>query len=296
MGEFTSLFANLAEDNRVRGKQFERICKWYLENDSYYRDTVRKVWLWDDWEHKWGADAGIDLVVEDHDGRLWAVQCKAYDSARAVTKKDVNKFLAESSREWFGYRLLIATTNRLHPVAQRTIDDQEKKVGFVGLADLLTAEVSWPESVDRLHPIKPPKSAKPHDYQSEAIARVVDGFQTVDRGQLIMACGTGKTLTSLFISENLEARRTLVLVPSLSLLKQTLAVWRANSTEPFEALPVCSDETVSHDDTAIAHTSELCLPVKTDPAAIAEFLRRRSGRRVIFSTYQSSPQIAKATG
>ena len=63
MGEFTTLFDNLADDNYLRGKQFERICKWYLENDPYYRDTVRKVWLWDDWEHRWGGDAGIDLVV-----------------------------------------------------------------------------------------------------------------------------------------------------------------------------------------------------------------------------------------
>jgi predicted helicase len=141
MGEFTTLYGNLAEDNYLRGKQFERVCKWYLENAPYYRDIVCKVWLWDDWEHKWGGDAGIDLVVEDHDGQLWAVQSKAYDPARAVTKKDVDKFLSESSRKWFQYRLLIATTDRLHPIAQRTIDDQEKKVGFIGLADLLTAEV-----------------------------------------------------------------------------------------------------------------------------------------------------------
>lgn len=293
MGDFTTLYGNLAEDNYVRGKQFERVCKWYLENAPYYRDIVRKVWLWDDWEHKWGGDAGIDLVVQDHDGQLWAVQSKAYDPARAVTKKDVDKFLSESSRKWFQYRLLVATTDRLHPIAQRTIDDQEKKVGFIGLADLLTAEVNWAESPDRLRPVKPPKPAKPHDYQKDAIRNVVRGFETADRGQLIMACGTGKTLTSLFISEKLDAQRTLILLPSLSLLKQTMAVWRANVKEPFEALPVCSDETVSQDDTPIAHISELCLPVKTDPVEIAAFLRRR-GPRVVFSTYQSSPQIAKS--
>ncbi len=294
MATFSDLFARLDPDPRVRGKQFEHVCKWFLENDPYYRDTVRKVWLWDDWEHRWGGDAGIDLVVEESDRKLWAVQCKAYDPDRAVTKKDVDKFLSESSRKWFSYRLLIATTDRLHLVAQRTIDDQEKKVGFIGLADLLTAQVEWGESPDRLRPAKPPKPAKPRDYQQEAIRKVVKGLQTADRGQLIMACGTGKTLTSLFISEKLDAKRTLVLLPSLSLLKQTMAVWRANAKAPFAALPVCSDETVSQDDTAIAHISELCLPVKTDPSDIAEFLRRRSGPRVVFSTYQSSPQIAKA--
>ncbi len=110
-----------------------------------------------------------------------------------------------------------------------------------------------------------------------------------------MACGTGKTLTALFIREKLAAERTLVLVPSLSLLKQTLNVWRANCTAEFVSLPVCSDDTVARDDdVALEHTSDLGVPVKTDPSEIAAFLRRRSGPQVVFATYQSSPQIAKA--
>jgi predicted helicase len=109
MGTFDDLYASLSEDPRVRGRQFEHVCKWFLENDPNYRDLVAKVWLWNDWEHKWGIDAGIDLVVEDVEGRLWAVQAKAYDPAYSVTKKDVDKFLSESSRARakakFDYRL-----------------------------------------------------------------------------------------------------------------------------------------------------------------------------------------------
>lgn len=105
-----------------------------------------------------------------------------------------------------------------------------------------------------------------------------------------MACGTGKTLTSLFIKEKLAVER----LPSLSLLKQTMQEWTVNRRVPFEPLPVCSDQTVglSDEDAAVAHTSELGVPVTTDPHEIAAFLRRRSGPRVVFSTYQSSPQIA----
>ena len=123
---------------------------------------------------------------------------------------------------------------------------------------------------------------------------VVKGFDSHDRGQMIMACGTGKTLAALFINERLAAQRTLVLVPSLSLLAQTLREWTANTTTGFDFLPVCSDETVAEPDAVVSNTSDLGFPVTTDPEEIARFLRRRSGQRVVFATYQSSPQIAKA--
>jgi predicted helicase len=108
-----------------------------------------------------------------------------------------------------------------------------------------------------------------------------------------MACGTGKTLVGLWSSERLKAVRTLVLLPSLSLLAQTLREWTANATQPFDYLAVCSDETVVGEDEFVASTAELGVPVTTDAAEISSFLRRR-GRRVVFATYQSSPQIAMA--
>ncbi|WP_319446910.1 MULTISPECIES: DEAD/DEAH box helicase [unclassified Mycobacterium] len=279
----------------MRGKQFEHICRWYLMNDPQYRSTLRRVWLWDGWPGRWGADAGIDLVAEDQLGRLWAIQAKAYDAQYAVTKADVDTFLAESSRAVFSYRLLIATTDRLSPNARRTIDAQEKAIGLIGLSDLLTAALDWPSEPGQLRPSSPPAPAWPHEYQQEAINDVIAGLDTADRGQLIMACGTGKTLTAQFIATALDTQRTLVLVPSLSLLKQTMRVWQVQARQGLEVLPVCSDETVSRsDDAPVEHVSELGLPVTTDPAEIAAFLREQSGPRVVFCTYQSSQRIAEA--
>ncbi|MGB3770490.1 MAG: Helicase associated domain protein [Rhodococcus sp. (in: high G+C Gram-positive bacteria)] len=293
MFAFTDLLAACSADPRVRGRQFEDVCLWYLTNDPQYRSTLRRVWLWEDWPGRWGADAGIDLVAEDQEGRLWAVQAKAYGEQYSVTKADVDTFLSESSRAAFSFRLLIATTDRLSPNARRTIDAQEKPVGLLGLSDLVTADVEWPSDPTALQPSPPRKPVRPYDYQREAIDAVVTGFDAADRGQLIMACGTGKTLTAQFISSALDARRTLILVPSLSLLKQTMRVWQTQA--PVELLPVCSDETVSRtEDSPIESVSELGLPVTTDPVSIAEFLRRQSGRRVVLCTYQSSPQIAEA--
>jgi superfamily II DNA or RNA helicase len=117
----------------------------------------------------------------------------------------------------------------------------------------------------------------------------------MDRGQLVMACGTGKTLVGAFLTERMAAKRVLVLVPSLSLLGQTLREWA--TAIDFDYLAVCSDDTVAKDDhdAVVASTSELGVPVTTDFGRIASFLRKRGvRRRVIFSTYQSSPQIAVA--
>jgi predicted helicase len=285
MGDFDRLLANLDADAQTRGRQFEHICKWFLTNDPVYRHELRNVWHWDEWEGRWGADAGIDLVAEDRNGNLWAIQAKAYDPKYRVTKKDVNKFLAESGREVFTYRMLFATTDLIDRIGERTIQDQEKRVTFLRLNDLRAADVEWPSSPRDLRPSRPREPARPRPYQREAIRDVVKGFQSADRGQLIMACGTGKTLTALFIAERLKSKRTLVLLPSLSLLKQTLNVWRANSTTEFASLPVCSDDTVAKtDDVAVAHASDLGVPVTTDADQIAAFLRQRSGPQVVFAT------------
>lgn len=298
MGAFTDLAAQLDPvDKKRKGDQFELVCKWFLENDLTYQPLLKRVWLWNEWPGRKGIDAGIDLVAEGHDGKLWAIQAKAYDAAYSISKRDVDKFVAESSRKTFTHRLLIGTTDKRHHIATTLMDDLG--IPFLGLTQLREADdyLDWPESLAVLRPPKPLKPKKPWDYQQSAIKDVVKGFKTADRGQLIMACGTGKTLTAWFITEKLAAERTLVLVPSLSLLKQTMREWQvANPKKPFATLPVCSDESVGDlgEDAVVSHTSDLGVPVTTDPAEIAEFLRKRSGPRVVFSTYQSSPQIAAA--
>ncbi len=110
-----------------------------------------------------------------------------------------------------------------------------------------------------------------------------------------MACGTGKTLVSLWVKERLAAKRTLVLVPSLGLLSQIVNDWTSASRESFEVLCVCSDQTAGkqEEDEAIISVSDLSFPVTNDASAIATFLKGSSSR-VVFSTYQSSPLIADA--
>jgi len=277
----------------VRGRQFERLCRWYLQNAPEYRPRLRNVWLWKEWPGRWGPDAGIDLVAETAEGKLWAVQAKAYDPGHSISKPEVDSFLSESNRPEFAFRLLIATTDGMSANARRTLVSQEKRVGLVLRSHLEAADVEWPHDLESLAPSKRlPLSRFLH--QQEAIEDVLTGFDSADRGQLIMACGTGKTLVALWVAEDLGSQRTLVLMPSLTLLSQTLREWTANASQPFDYLAVCSDETVAEHDAMVSRTADLGLPVTTEPAAIESFLKRE-GRRVIFATYQSSPRLAEAS-
>jgi predicted helicase len=122
------LLSRLDPDRYRRGKQFERICQWFLTHDPVYAHELHRVWLWDEWPGRWGAEAGIDLVAEDRRGHLWAIQAKAYDPATTVTKDDVNTFLSESARARFSFRLLIATTNLMGHIAKRTMEGKNRRV------------------------------------------------------------------------------------------------------------------------------------------------------------------------
>jgi superfamily II DNA or RNA helicase len=275
-----------------KGLAFERLCRWFLANDPAYRLQIKRVWLFGEWPERWGGDTGTDLIAETQDGKIWAIQAKAHSPHVSVTKRMIDSFLSDTNRPGIDYRLLIATTNNIAPNALKTMNAQAIPVGVLRLSDLKKSEVAWPDSLETLKSVKrEPK--KPREHQREAIQKTLKGFESHKRGQVIMACGSGKTLTSLWISEALKAQRTLVLLPSLSLLSQTLTEWAANCSEPFSFLPVCSDGTVGDRDQMASSISELGFPATTEASEIQAFLKG-DGRRVVFSTYQSAKQIAEA--
>jgi len=294
MSSFQTLLNSLALDSNIKGKQFEIIAKWFLENDPEWQAKVSQVWLWDDYPQRWGPDRGIDLVCQFKDGTHWAVQAKCYHPDYALKKADIDSFLSESNRQEISGRILIATTNKLGAGAKQVIQAQEKPTVCVLLNHLENSTLEFPTRVEDLYQVQPREKPTPRPHQTEAINAMVQGLATADTGQLIMACGTGKTFTALWINEALQAATTLVLLPSLGLLSQTLREWCFAKNVAFNFLCVCSDATVStEEDAAIAHTLDLGVPVTTAVAEIEKFLFS-PGNKVIFCTYQSSPQIATA--
>ena len=98
VGSFDTFFKSLDDDSGKRGKQWEVACKWLLENDGAYSE-LEKVWLWDDWPGKDSPDIGIDLVAKTKQGKLWAIQAKAWKAN--ITKSDIDSFFSASEGDRF---------------------------------------------------------------------------------------------------------------------------------------------------------------------------------------------------
>jgi len=193
-GQFSEFYTSLDPDPHTRGKQFEHFVKWFLKTDPEWATQVDQVWLWDEWPGRWGADCGIDLVFQHKDGNHWAVQAKCYSPDYDITKHDVDKFLSESNRPQIKHRLLIATTDRIGANAKQVCYAQDKPVIRFLLSDFEKSTLDYPANLAALPQAKRKAPPTPKDHQNDARTAVVQGLQTADRGQLIMACGTGKNL------------------------------------------------------------------------------------------------------
>ena len=297
---------------RGKGTAFERLVRQFLLTDPRYAERFDEVWMWNDWPER-GArpDRGIDLVAREREtGELCAVQCKFYDpDTGIITKGDVDSFLAESGTGEFTSRLFVSTTEHWNSAAEETVSRQAIPVSRIGLEDLFNSTIDWDSfSLETPEVMVRTGGKSLREHQKRALDAVSAGLSTADRGKLIMACGTGKTFTSLRIAEAMvgSGGRVLFLVPSIALLSQTLMEWSAESEVPLRSFAVCSDAKVGKgrkrtslsEDISVV---DLAIPATTDGAALANRLTRRPApvngttpMTVVFSTYQSIDAVAQA--
>ena len=300
-------FRELASDERGKGHMFERLIANYLVTDPQYEDLLEHVWLWEEWPDRWSADVGIDLVArEKATGDYWAIQCKFFDPEHTIQKPDIDSFLSASGKKFatndgshgFARRFVVSTTDKWNRNAESAIEGQSIPVSRIGLSDLAESPVDWSDfSLSRPDLIRLQKKHDPRPHQEEAITEVLDGFEASDRGKMIMACGTGKTFTSLRLAEKVvpENGTVLFLAPSISLVAQTLREWTAQAETPIHAFVVCSDSKVGRDEEDM-RTHDLAYPATTDSKKLARAVQAVSNERrtVIFSTYQSIQVVADA--
>lgn len=328
MSTFAQILNKFRQDafsERDKGYRFERLMQAYLKTTTLYANLFEEVWLWTEFpfhDQFGGKDTGIDLVARTVEGEYWAIQCKCYAANAFINKPDVDTFLSTSGKRFetesgmtgFVQRLWISTTNKWNSTAEQTIRNQNPPVTRLNLIDLENDDVDWNSLEQGIFGMA--SRSKPftiREHQQQAIDQTHAYFKIDEatgqpahtRGKLIMACGTGKTFTSLRIAENETGGRGLVLflVPSIALLGQTLRSWLQQALEPMMAVCICSDPQVSKqsekNDNDTTSVVDLALPASTDVPSIVKQLqhaRRHNaeGLTVVFSTYQSIDVISRA--
>lgn len=308
-------FRKEAFSERDKGARFELLMKKYMLSEPTYEGRFKQIWLWNEFPYRKdfsGKDTGIDLVAQTVEGDYWAIQCKCYDESARIDKSGVDSFLSTSSKSFrnenmetvqFSQRLWISTTNNWNSEAENTIKNQNPPLIRISLTDLENSNVDWDKLVNGEEGKSARKQKKtPRDHQNKAISNVNEYFKGNDRGKLIMACGCGKTYTSLKIAEKETNGNGLVLflVPSIALLGQTLREWCAESEKPIYPICICSDPAITKktdsDDMSVV---DLALPASTNvPNIIHQYelakQQHKDGMIVVFSTYQSIDVISKA--
>ena len=298
-----------APTNVERGTLFEKLMVRYFQLDPTLSQQYDEVCRWIDWPGRKGkGDNGIDLVARERDtGDYTAIQCKFYEPTTTLSKEHIDSFFNESGKKPFTNRVIISTTDKWGKNAEASLADQHIPVQRIGMADIAESpiewDISWAHDDLIIEPL-PAEKNSPRPHQVQAIQSVMDGFAVGnDRGKLIMACGTGKTFTALKIAEAVAAEsggsaRVLFLVPSISLLSQSLREWTAHSELDMRAFGVCSDTKVGKlRNIEDFNVYDVPVPVTTDPAKLHEEMahrKRAKGLTVVFSTYQSLPTVADA--
>jgi predicted helicase len=298
LSELLEEFRATATSEADKGSKFERLTKFYLIKDPIWSEQLTNVRLRE--EANIGPDVGIDLVADDiASGGKVAIQCKFYDEKTYLD--DLGTFYTSSGKDGYVKRIVVSTSNQWTRNAEDALKDQQIPVQRILLHDMAQSLISWGSfdlSENYGSVAIAQKELRPH--QLDALTSVMSGFESADRGKVIMACGTGKTLVSLRIAEEFfknkkEPTTVLFLAPSISLLSQTIMEWGQNKKRSYMALAVCSDAKVGKKDNDDIQVTDLAIPASTDIEKLAAALDNRGKKDlVIFSTYQSLEIISKA--
>ena len=294
---------SIAGTEAEKGRLFERLMKAYFQEDPLYRDRFSDVRLWSEWAATRldfdGADIGIDLVAEEREGGVCAIQCKCYAPGTRISKAHLDSFISASAREPFTSLIVVDTGDGWGPNAVKTVTGLDRECAVLRFGDLASRPFDWPDLVHQ-EPETLAWRAEPYHlvpHQEAAFNDTIEGLIEHDRGKLVMACGTGKTFTALRIAEAVAGvgGRVLYLVPSISLFQQSMREWAEQRAVPHRYVGICSDTRAGRNDED-ATLQELEIPVTTDPDAIGAALREAppDAMTAVFCTYHSLGLVERA--
>lgn len=297
------------EIQRERGTLFERLVLGYLKKEPTYQRLFKNVWLLSEVPSEYNIpkkDTGVDLVAERMNGDLVAIQAKYYKDK--IGKAEINSFVAEMGKRYYKMGMIVSTVDEWNANARETIEENEKIIEIIGLTNLRNSQINWSEfDFSRPEAVTIQQPKKLRFYQKTALKNALEHYKDHDRGQLIMAPGTGKTFTSLKIAESMAEKdrkqfKVLYLVPSIQLLTQTLRGWNNDTKFKMASLAVTSDRDASRgtDNTEDIKATDIGYPATTDKGKLLENWsdieqnEADAEMMVVFSTYHSIGVISDA--
>ena len=224
-----------------------------------------------------------------------------------ISTSQIDKFLSGSDNiDVFKGRVLVSSRN-IAKNGEQKLEHATPRCQILRLDEIDSWVEDWrpliPRRINELEIKFPKHELRP--YQRDAVNAIAANFVEHDRGKLILPCGTGKSFVALKAAEQIAGVGTAVLylVPSISLMNQTMREWSRHRTIEHQYVGICSDPTTGRDSDrqkesyALGQFSELCMPVTTEEEKITEALQKpvpQDKMRVVFSTYQSSPKVMGA--
>lgn len=303
-------YREVTQSQRDSGTLFEELMIKYFKHEPKFESEYENVLTYADWAEKYAdelnipnkKDAGIDLVATTYSGEHHAIQCKNYVPSHKMAKSDIDSFMSASGKNYFSYRIVISTVTDWTDNASNMLEDQVPPVTTINMSDLEQSVIDW-DLYYRNHEIKTVEKYDLRPHQKSSHDAVVRGLADAERGKLILACGTGKTFTSLRIAETMagKGKKVLFLVPSLALLSQTLNEWTQQAKLPLRNFAVCSDSAIGKhkpdDDRVVATRSELDFPSTTNAKSLANSIKGLHDDEhmtVVYSTYHSINVLSDA--
>ncbi|MDA8910453.1 DEAD/DEAH box helicase family protein [Crocinitomicaceae bacterium] len=293
-------------NKKEKGDYFEYLTKYYLKIDVKYQ-SYDEVWLLSELPNKERAylgfadksDIGIDLIAKNGN-EYYAIQCKYHsDFNSSVTRNEIAPFLTMlESNPKITKGFVASTANTKSPTIKKSIS---KPLSYLlhdtwdNLSDKFFKDI---QAIEKGKAIKPTKPLSPRPHQKKALKDAVKHFEkeNEERGKLIFPCGAGKSLTGFWMTQQLKSKATLIAVPSLSLVKQTLEVYLQEihaHGKTVKWLCICSDDGIGKTDDVVYYTEDLGVPCETDPEFIEQWLKEnQDDDLVVFTTYQSGRIIA----
>lgn len=282
-------------DKREQGTRFERAVEFFLEHDPSWLERITQVWLWDEAPTNDGMmDTGIDLVAEDEDGSYWAIQAKCYSKPKLAAGDVSTFFMNALADDRYQHYMLADTTSGYTSVLEEfMLTHPGLDLVRLDLDTMRQSNLDWGAFIDGTES-STRVTYDPRPHQREVIDAVKTELKDHDRCSLVMACGTGKTLTSLRLVEEQvgEGGTVLFLAPSISLVSQSMRDWVNQTRCRINVYVVCSDGKASKlsksDQESYGQLTDIPFPATTNPVTVAQrFKPREDALNVVFSTYQS---------